>query len=532
MRQFIIFLLVIFTITGCNKFLEKIPKDVIAPENYYNNATEATSALLGLYAGFTDNGSGIYGGTVVGGWGVPTDELFATNTNSVNSLVFDATQSSINTFWSQCFRYVNNCNLFLENIDKPSMDNSTREVYRAEARFLRAYYYFILTSNFGDVPLKTSSLVSKLVINIPFTPSKDVYNFILSEMTAAEQIVNDVDPSQQQPVRINKQVVRGILARVNLYMAGYPLLLTDHYKDAATWAKKVIDANKNSLNPDYRQIWINVAQDAYDLKESMWEAEFTAPQAPYYRAASWVSQGSPGISCPSTNTFVGYTLDWFKVTYTLASLYNTDTTDIRKDWNIAPFYYKGNTVWETPRDSLNKTAALIKQKVIDKNPGKCRRKYETLRPASGTSGQNFPILRYADVLLMYAEAKNEINGPSDEFTTIDVLNLVRQRANCVKMYSSSSTDSNFLITDKQSFRKAIQDERARELCFEFTRRLDLIRWGIYEQTLLNEGQNFIKNNYQVGFATVYNRITSKYQLLPIPNSEITLNNLAKQNPGW
>ena len=101
-----------------------------------------------------------------------------------------------------------------------------------------------------------------------------------------------------------------------------------------------------------------------------------------------------------------------------------------------------------------------------------------------------------------------------------------------KIYSSTSTDPNFLITDKESFRKAIQDERARELCFEFTRRLDLIRWGIYEQTLLNEGQNFIKNNYQVGFATVYNRVTSKYRLLPIPNSEITLNNLAKQNPGW
>ena len=358
MRYIIIIIFFIFTIAGCNKFLEQSPQDFITPENYFNNATEAYNSLLGLYAGFTDNGVGLYGATVVGGWGVPTDEVFANNANSVNSLVFDATSPTISNYWNQCFKYINNCNLFLESIDKPTMDSATREVYRAEARFLRAYYYFILTSNFGDVPLKTSSTQASNGFNIAFTPSKDIYNFILTEMTVAEQHVNDVDPTQQQPVRISKQVVRGILARVNLYMAGYPLMLISHYNDAATWAKKVIDANKNSLNPDYHQIWINIAQDAYDLKESMWEAEFTAPAPPYYRASSWVSQTTPGIACPNTNTVVGYTLDWFKVTYTLAGLYNTDTMDNRKDWNIAPFYYKGSTTWETLRDSLNKTLEI------------------------------------------------------------------------------------------------------------------------------------------------------------------------------
>ena len=533
MRHIIILLILIFVLSGCKKFLEQHPQDFITPQNYYNNQNEAYSALLGLYSGFTDYNVGLYDAANAGGFNIPTDELFRNSVGgNTNNLIIDATLPSIGNYWNECYKYINNCNSFLENIDKPVMDSSTREVYRAEARFLRAYYYFILTSNFGNIPLKTKSSVDSLVANIVFTPSNEIYNFIITEMTAAEKNVNDVDPTQGQPVRISKQVVRGILARVNLYMAGYPLLLTDHYKDAAYWAKKVIDANENALNPDYHQIWINIAQDAYDLKESMWEAEFTAPAAPYYRASSWIGQTGPGIACPSTNTVVGYTLDWFKVTYTLANLYNTDTIDARKDWNIAPFYYKGNTTWETPRDSLNKTVALIKQKVIDKNPGKGRRKYETVRPATSASGQNFPILRYSDVLLMYAEAQNELNGPADPSTTIDILNLVRQRAHCVNMYSSNSSNSYFLITDKASFRKAIQDERARELCFEFTRRLDLIRWGIYQQTLLNEAQNFINNNYQVTMSTIYNRVTSKNTLLPIPVSEISLNNLAKQNPGW
>jgi hypothetical protein len=228
---------------------------------------------------------------------------------------------------------------------------------------------------------------------------------------------------------------------------------------------------------------------------------------------------------------VGYVLDWYKVTYSLAQYYNTDTMDVRRNWNIAPFFYRGNSgTWETSRDSLNTTPALRVQKVVDKNPGKLRRKYEVLRPATGTSGANFTILRYADILLMYAEAENELNGPNAE--ALSLINTVRARAKCTQFYSTSTSNPYFLITTKESFRKAIQDERARELCFEFTRRNDLIRWGIYVQVLQSEAQKFITNNYQTAMAPVYNRVTERYNVLPIPIVEISLNKLAAQNPGW
>jgi hypothetical protein len=388
-----------------------------------------------------------------------------------------------------------------------------------------------LTSQFGDVPLKLSTTKSVYGLNVAFTPSKDVYAQVIKDMTISESKVNDVDATKQQPTRVSKQVVRGILARVNLYMAGYPLKDVARFQDARDWAKKIVDANKNNLLSDYTQLWINIAKDAYYLPENMWEAEFQAPQPPYYRAAGWGGQTGPGIGCPSTNSDVGYVLDWFKITYSLSSIYSTDSSDVRYNWNIAPFYYRGASgTWETPRDSLNTTQALRAQKVVDKNPGKIRRKYEVIRPATGSSGMNFPILRYADVLLMYAEAENEVNGPNS--TAINLLNLTRNRAGCKKMYATNATDNYFLITDKVSFRKAIQDERSRELCFEYVRRNDLIRWGIYSQTLLAEGAKFITNNYQTGMAAVYNKVSDKYNLLPIPVSEISLNNLAKQNPGW
>ncbi len=533
MKKYIFLSAIVISILGvsCDKYLDTTPQDFISPENYYNTEAEANSALYGLYTVFNDNGNGLYSSNALTSHVVPTDEVHRNNTTGDNTLAYDASSSFLNTYWAQAYRYINNCNSFLENIDKPSMDNGKREVMRAEATFLRAYIYFLLTSQFGDVPVKLSSTQSASGLSIAFTPQKEVYEMVLADMTAAEAKVYDVDQSKQQPTRVSKQVVRGILARVCLYMAGNPLKDVSKYQMARDWAKKVVDAGKNSLNPDYPQIWINIAQDAYDIKESMWEVDFKAPQPPYFRASGWGGQTGIGITCPSTNPDIGYVLDWYKVSYSLAAYYNTDTFDVRRNWNIAPFFYRGATgTWETPRDSLNTTVALRNQKVIDKNPGKLRRKYENVRPATGTSGMNFPILRYSDVLLMYAEAENEISGPAN---ALPLLNQVRTRAKCTQMYSMSATNPYFLITDdKETSRKAIRDERARELCFEFTRRNDLIRWGLYVQTLQAEGQTFIANNYNTRMRDVYARVSERHNLLPIPLTEITLNNLAKQNPGW
>jgi len=531
LNKLIVSITIFLTFFSCKKFLETKPTDFITPENYYNNEREATTALLGLYTAFNDNGNGLYAGNALTGWVLPTDEVFRNTTSGVNCLTYDFTDGTIGNYWNQCYRYINNCNSFLENIDKPVMDSTRREVLRGEALFLRAYIYFLLTSQFGDVPLKLNSTQSVSGVNISFSSSKDVYAQVLKDMILAEGKVYDIDASKQQPVRVSKQVVRGILARVNLYMAGYPLLETARYQDARDWAKKVVDANKNALNSDYTQLWINIARDAYDLRENMWEAEFQAPQPPYFRASGWGGQTGLGIACPQANTDVGYVLDWYKIAYSLSDRYRTDSSDIRYNWNIAPFFYRGNSgTWETSRDSLNTTPALRVQRVIDKNPGKLRRKFEVIRPAVGTSGMNFPILRYADVLLMYAEAENELNGPTT--TAINLLNLTRVRAGCKKLYSTTATESYFLITDKDSFKRAIQDERSRELCFEFVRRNDLIRWGIYQQTILAESAKFISNNYQTVMSSVFNRVLDKHNFLPIPVSELSLNNLAKQNPGW
>ena len=135
-------------------------------------------------------------------------------------------------------------------------------------------------------------------------------------------------------------------------------------------------------------------------------------------------------------------------------------------------------------------------------------------------------MRYSDVLLMLAEAANEIDGPTDE--AVAALNEVRARAG-VKLCANNTTDEEkVILTDKESFREFIKKERARELCFEATRRLDLIRWGHLVESV----------KYMSSISTVAkakrpgNYISEKHNLLPIPAMELNGNMLIEQNPGW
>jgi hypothetical protein len=138
----------------------------------------------------------------------------------------------------------------------------------------------------------------------------------------------------------------------------------------------------------------------------------------------------------------------------------------------------------------------------------------------------FPVLRYSDVLLMVAEAQMEL-GNIAEATTY--LNIVRARAN-------ASTVTPAIATSQIVLRGIIRDERARELCFEATRKFDLIRWGIFKQAM-DDCKNSINNSsssatLKARYLTTYNNVKLRDTLLPIPSSELSVNGLITQNAGW
>ena len=195
--------------------------------------------------------------------------------------------------------------------------------------------------------------------------------------------------------------------------------------------------------------------------------------------------------------------------------------------NNRSFSY-GNTTWEKNTDEPKKgdyDYNGVFTTNIARACAKYRREYEADKKDKNSTAINFPILRYSDVLLMIAEAENELHGPANAYS---YLNQVRKRAGAKEVAEGS--------LNQETFRQMIKDERARELCFEYTRRFDLIRWGDYVGNM-NALYNAARagGEWNMGPTNVYTyfNISSTYNYFPIPDAELAVNKaITKNNPGW
>lgn len=526
-RRGLLFCLVLLLLTAgsCKKFLATEPQDFVSPEFYYNTEEQLNTALNGVYDILGKQA--VYGDAWWEKFNVVTDEGYFNNANPTAIATglrvqnFDASDPDVLALWAALYDGINRANLLLASIDKPDMDATARAVIEGETRFLRAYYYFLLVSSWGDVPLVTAPATGVKSTDVARTSASAVYDFIVSEMTAAEGKVKTAT-NWGFGGRISKTTVEGILARVCLYRAGYPLQDAAKYQDALTWATKAIQSGEHALNPSYRQIFINYAQDLYDVKESMWEVEFWGNQI----GNNFQEAGSLGYinGIVTSNQTIGYSYGFINCTPILYNAYEVGDT-LRRDWNIAPFSYS----------STGSKTLKASNDLYTRNCGKWRREYETLVPkAINHTPQNFPILRYADVLLMAAEAENEVNGPTD--AAYGYINAVRERAFGKLLPGATDPEEADLPAGltKEELRQRIQDERFRELSFECLRRPDLIRWGMYVP-VMKATANYISTNASAAFkygANPGNNTTDRNVLLPIPLADISVNKLLTQNTGW
>ncbi|MGN7720221.1 RagB/SusD family nutrient uptake outer membrane protein [Chitinophaga sp. 22620] len=422
-RYFIILGFIILASGSCNSFLDTKPKDALFPGNYYKTPQELDYALTSVY--HTLGTDGLYGNNVLYLLGWSADEGFM-NRSSIATGAFRLNHTTgdsyVTAFWRELYNGINRANNLLENVDNnQSIDVAKRRTVRGEALFLRAYYYFLLVQNYGGVPLKLESSKSPTDVHIEKASVKAVYDQVIKDMTEAEGLVQDISTFGFGG-RISKSAVRGILMRVNLYMAGYPLKETARYQEVINWGKKIMEDGSagHAMNPSFSDIFITMAQEKYEIKESIWEAEFSGNGTDVYVETGrngWIN----GIATPNTNTgrSDGYMF------YT-ARLYNSyEPGDLRKYWCIPHFNYAA-----LPAASGTKT--LISEITSEatkygRTPGKFRREFETLIPKMATrSPINVPLLRYTDVLMMYAEALNEVQGPVAE--AVNIVNSVRRRS--------------------------------------------------------------------------------------------------------
>lgn len=433
----ILFLSTVFS--SCKKILEPVPADFLDANTFYQKKANLDAALAGVYA--TLGSSSLYGETY---------ECYIT-TGTEDALIFQGSianpkigyynespsYNESTRLWANLYTGINRANEVLENLDVPTdLSEKDKTIVEGETRFLRAYYYFLLTQWFGDIPLRLQSSTSPDQADMAFTPTKEVYDYVISEMEQAEVLLEGQTADKfSYNERVTQTAVEAILARVCLYAAGEPVNDKSRYQDVIKWSQKVINSGLHKLNPDYRNIFRMQLQDQYDntYRESIWEVGFYVNvSAPEQNSGRFTRVG-----IQTSNDFVGRNDAWVVVhprsykTYKgigLVAVTGTSQTvtadvspDTRRDWNIAPFKYSGGSATAAPTKTV-----LSATNYWGRFPGKWRREEELAPHHPNRSPANTPIIRYSDVLLMLAEAENELNGPASQI--VDYVNEIRKRA--------------------------------------------------------------------------------------------------------
>jgi hypothetical protein len=521
-KLIIILFLSCWGLSSCKKFLDTKPQDFVSPENYYNTEADLNKALYGIYNRLIDTYGRLYQRGLWSYFAI-SDEFFYSNitSNNIKVMDFDASQLDIANLWSSAYQGIDRANELLANINKPVIDEIRRNNIKGQALFLRAYYYYLLVDLFGPVPLKLNPTTSPTDATLPRSLITDVYAQIITDMKAAEPLINTITTNNTNEL-VSQSAVQAVLARVYLTMAGAPVNDISKYQDALMYADKVITSGSHSLNSDYKQIFINESQDIIEPKECIWEIAMYGNQQGTAQVAGSVGIDN-GILC-ADNT-VGYSAGTIHITSRSYNLYNA--SDLRRDWSIAAFVYTTSSSGVTTQSNWSAT------QIYDRNIGKWRRIYETLIPKNRVyNSTNFPVIRYSDVLLMKAEAENQINGPTA--AAYDAINQVRRRGFGKQVNVANTIADLPTGLNKTAFFAELQNERERELCFEGLRKHDLIRWGIYisnMQSLVTEITASAPATWQKAAYAAKN-ITNRNVLFPIPTTELTSNPLAKQNIGW
>lgn len=474
--------------SGCSDFLEIDPPYTQDAENFFERQEDYERALVGAYDLLQGSFLNIWIGeiasdnAIAGGESVTDTE----GLHEIENMSHDAVNNELRSIWRWNYAGLTRANYILEFKDK--IDFEGKDQIIAECQFLRAYYYFQLVKFFGDVPLITDKrLGAEEAKEIERTSKSEVYRQIESDLQAAAAVLPEV---QVIKGKVTKGAARSLLGKVQLYQ--------NKFDQAASTLDSVIQSSMYSLINDYSQLF-SVANEGHS--ETVFDIEY-----------SGLEGGSYGcFICLEGNAAPGFQgiRQYNGPVYGDGNSYNLPTQDLY-DFFDANDPRKDATV-------LNLDEFISKQANPDQieyakgaggHTGFYNNKYIKKQGEIGlpdddlTSPVNYKVIRYADVLLMAAEAHNRKSSPNDA-KALEYLNLVRTR---VGMPSISSNGSN--LTED------IWNERRSELSGEGLRFFDLVRTG----KASTEIDNFVPG---------------KHELFPIPQVEIDLaGGNWSQNPNY
>ena len=476
---------------GCSDFLQPKPTDVLAPENFYASAADAVSAVNAVYS----QTQWVY----FYYWyesDIATDDIFASSNfgadgHQLASYTFDPTLWSIDNLWTNAYITINRANIVLDRVPPIVMDPVQRDRVLGEAHYLRALMNFELVRLFGDVPLIEHEAKTVADAQVPRAPAAQVYALIVSDLQSA---ITQLPASYSGPDigRATSGAAAALLAKV--------YLTQKDYTNAAKYAGQVMTSGQYTLNAQ----WLaNFRINAEGVNpESIFEINYASPQ----QAAGTVGSVQTLFSLPAGFPG-GDAYGLMQVNPNLVALYaSSDQRGNRGTYMTSPY-----------TDALGRTStwAVPNGAAFHKWLDETDTKDMTARSWQ-EQPNNWIIQRFADVLLIYAEAVNA-GGTATAGSAEAALNRVRSRAGIPTVSGLSVA----------AFTDTIRIERRREFAFEGQRWFDLSRWGLLDATI--RAKTAQMQALFPGETTVHGASSS---LFPIPSTQINNNALLPQNPGW
>ena len=479
--------LIAFIMPSCKKFLEENPKSLVSVSNFYKTQEDAIAAVDAIYGylNSTSTGStaGVYHSTFWVIAGLASDEML-NNQYGVPDLDQIATFSegpqnnSLLETWQMHYKTITVANIAIERIPGINMDATLKARLINEAKFLRGLMYFDMVRMFGEVPLLTKEVED---INPPRAKVEEIYKLIIEDLSSAEALPASY-PAGNGKGRATTGAAKSILAKVYLTLK--------QYDKAAAKALEVINSNTYALWDDFGDVFKLSSRNG---KEAIFSVEFGDGGG----AISFWEVGQFNVRLlPAALTVEGVEnpQGWQIPTLNLYNSY--DINDRRRSVTYI-------TEIHNPNGAITQIRPYI-QKYWDR----------IAEPKGNGSFNDYPVMRYADVLLMYAEASNELGNSA---TALEYINKVRKRARFDgTTYLNVLPD--YVGLSKEQFRAAVLLERRLEFVAEGQRWFDLARTGTL-QTLVPIAKPGVTPQ-------------PKHYLFPIPQRERDLNKNLTQNEGY
>ncbi|TRX49680.1 RagB/SusD family nutrient uptake outer membrane protein [Fulvivirga sp. M361] len=480
--------IVMGTLMGCDDALEENPEGFISPENFYQTEADALTAVTGLYARWSSGdlfGRDLEMITMHGDPAVTPNRVITIPQSRYD---YTPTFGDFADIWESLYRIIGDANKAIGRLEESQLDQEAKDQFIGEALFHRALAYYYLSALYGGAPLWTVELTDNAdeIANLPRATAPAIRAQVITDLTRAADLLPDNYSGNFDKVRATRWAAKSLLAKTYLY--------EEDWENAAREADDVITESGHSLLPDYGDVFTEENEYSNEIIFTVDFQQEVVTTSRGFRYAPRSRDEDPANRENWMNGFGHYVMrQSFIDTY--------DPADSRLDAIIQDTNNAGEALRFIYLKKMQRTA-----NPLDKQ------------------GVNMILFRFADMLLVHAEAANEDDDLAGALTSI---NRVRQRAGLPDLSG----------LDKDQLRQAIYQERSWELVGENHTKMDLARWGLLIseiKALPAKAEAAGEPNGPQAMAQIQaDNISDKHLLLPVPQAEFEKNpNLGQQNPGW